>query len=163
MQNKRFFFIVIGFMVVATACKSRKTDKVPVSHFYFEKIEQYCGGAAPSQEMMDEISLPRPMTEATLYFYPSDAYGQSEPFILTTDSKGKASARIPAGQYSIHLHSPETATRELEKYKDQNVNAECMLEFLQMSKFDIPISFEEDREIQIAIMLDCNPCLPPAP
>ncbi len=163
MQHKHFLLILIGFMAASTACKSRKTDKVPVSHFYFEKIEQYCGGAAPSQEMMDEISLPRPMTQTTFYFYPSDAYGQTEPFILTTDDKGKASARIPAGQYSIHLHSPESALKELEKYKDMDVNEDCLREFLQMSKFDIPISFEEDREIQIPIMLDCNPCLPPAP
>jgi hypothetical protein len=158
--------VLIGGLLMSTfigACKSRQKPSVPVSIFYFEKIEQYCGGAAPSEELMEELSLPRPLTETTVYIYPNGEYGEVEPYVLKTDKKGKASVRLPEGQYGIHLHTPETARELWKKYDSLNVDSLCFMEFECMSKFDLPHTPKGNTEMHIPIMLECNPCLPPAP
>ncbi|HET6990629.1 MAG TPA: hypothetical protein VFJ43_04860, partial [Bacteroidia bacterium] len=58
----------------------------------------YCGGARPTQEILDELAQMKPLTKSTLKLK-----NKSGEYFITTDSKGKFSIAIPPGKYDVYL------------------------------------------------------------
>lgn len=65
--------------------------------------EAYCGGAAPSQEILDELNTPKPLTSKVVYIKAGPANDPKGPVIeqVTTDENGNFSVKLAPGEYCI--------------------------------------------------------------
>lgn len=63
----------------------------------------YCGGPAPSKEMLEEHATPRPYTGKTLYVKKGKVNLAENKVILSfkADEKGNFSFNLPPGEYSV--------------------------------------------------------------
>ncbi len=67
------------------------------------QTHSYCGGAAPSEEMLKEYSNPKPYKGKTLYVRPGSTNNVKQPVLLkfVADSAGKFSFQLKPGTYAI--------------------------------------------------------------
>ena len=81
----------------------------------------YCGGAAPSEEMLEEARRPRPYEGKVFYIRKGKINSLKEPMILsfTVSAAGTFSFQLPAGVYSI---IQDTQLKAL-NFNDYNVDA----------------------------------------
>ena len=63
----------------------------------------YCGGAAPSQEMLDNLRIPIPFEGLKVHARQGTANDLKKPLLrtTTTDANGNYSFKLPAGEYCI--------------------------------------------------------------
>lgn len=63
----------------------------------------YCGGAKPSQEILDELNTPKSLPKTTIYLRKGEVNDveQSIDYALKSDEKGLINVMLPAGKYSI--------------------------------------------------------------
>ena len=62
-------FAILGFILFVSACKSRKSSIESSTHRSLILIaEEYCGGAAPSMEMLEDLAKPKPYKSSLLYW-----------------------------------------------------------------------------------------------
>ena len=68
-----------------------------------EQISRYCGGAQPSQQMLDNFKIPKPLKEYTLYLKQGTANDPNASAIdsTTTNDKGEFNFTLPSGEYVI--------------------------------------------------------------
>lgn len=84
-------------------------------------IESYCGGAAPSRELLEEIRKPKPCTEKYFFIKKGDANSAKNPVIdaIHVDSAGSFSIQLKQGTYCI-LQDFQTKPLQLEQFKSGN-------------------------------------------
>jgi len=71
------------------------------------QTRDYCGGAAPSDELIEELRTPSPLAGLTLSFKKGSVNTMDVEIShqVTTDENGKFSIRIPSGVYTVLLPS----------------------------------------------------------
>ena len=76
--------------------------RVQVSGTVFETRE-YCGGANPSEEILEAVRRPRPLANHEMYVRagPTNALKNQVLLKFTTDEKGNFQIALPAGEYCI--------------------------------------------------------------
>ncbi|MEW6470070.1 MAG: hypothetical protein AB1458_14175 [Bacteroidota bacterium] len=68
-----------------------------------ERIGAYCGGARPTQEILEKIKEPKPVVNTKFYVRKDTFNDVSQPVLLefTTDSSGNFGISLPPGKYCI--------------------------------------------------------------
>lgn len=99
-----------------------------------KQTSSYCGGARPSQEMLDEFATPKPFPNKTFYVLKGKTNNLSNKIIatFTTDTNGNFSFKLPPGTYSI-LVEEQTKPIKAQDYtnKYQTVNDKCLQRWWQ--------------------------------
>lgn len=92
----------LGFTIATSLQKTNKPRIFKVSG-KIVRTGSYCGGAAPTQEIMDEINTPKPCARQKLYVRRGKMNDLTGKIILvfTSDSVGNFSFSLPSGVYSI--------------------------------------------------------------
>jgi hypothetical protein len=164
MKHKALRLIVIFSLswtvLFLTGCKSKKVAGTHELNLTFSSSQEYCGGAAPSEEMLKELSTPKILPNTTVYFVKRNDEGNTiEEIPYTTDNKGKLKINLIPHHYYIYSMSQKQLEEMVSKMDDQAT--ECTRQHMHQSAFDFPVF--EDIEAKIVIHTRCNPCLPPAP
>lgn len=105
-----FKIILISVVGVLLACSNSK--QVEVSKNQAEKFDVvisatttqvYCGGASPTEEMLEELKTPNPASNVYLYLRKGDTnFIEKEiDYQLKTDDSGQVKISLPVGTYSI--------------------------------------------------------------
>lgn len=125
---------------------------------------QYCGGAAPSQEMLDEMAKEKPYANSVLCVKTlSETDLKSKPVItkVTTDENGNFSVVLDKGKYALVTED-----------KTQDFSKGIMAKFGNSSNCiswqntpDMTFTIAKKSKIVTNLRFDrqCNPCTPPRP
>lgn len=141
-------------------CKAKKVEGMHALDLVFMSSQEYCGGAAPSEEMLKELSTPKAMPNTTIYLVIRNDEGNTkEEFAYTTDGKGKIHLNLKPEHYYVYTMSQKQIDEEVAKMSEEY--RDCTRQHIHQSAFDFPVY--ADMDTKIVIHQRCNPCLPPAP
>jgi hypothetical protein len=154
--------------------KSKKKAKKPVvvlpTYTLTGKIlmvESYCGGAAPSRELLEEIKKPKPCLEKHFFLKKGEANSAKNPVIdvINVDSTGSFSIQLKQGTYCI-IQDFQTKPIQLENYKTnssfQYQGDDCMRKYWADCYQTIELK-ENINDLIITVYKKCfgdgNPCM----
>lgn len=130
-------------------------------------VESYCGGAAPSREMLQEISKPKPCLDKYFFLKKGDANSAKNPVIdvIKVDSTGSFSFQLKQGSYCV-LQDFQTKPLQLENFKNANnfeySGDECMRKYWADCYQTIQLN-QDINNLIITVYKKCfgdgNPCL----
>jgi hypothetical protein len=117
-------------------------------------MNSYCGGARPSQEILDSYQQEYPLVNSTILV--QQANGKSKPFQVSTDSKGLIHEDLMPGIYNYFM------TEKIDKTMKCSFNASCKT-WLARCFGQLTINERQNKGYKIVFQFGCNPCLPPRP
>jgi hypothetical protein len=130
-------------------------------------VESYCGGAAPSRELQDEIKKPKPCLEKYFFLKKGDANSAKNPVIdvINVDSTGSFSFQLKQGVYCV-IQDFQTKPLQLENYKTSNnfnyQGDDCMRKYWADCYQTIDLK-ENINDLIITVYKKCdgdgNPCM----
>ncbi|NUM30744.1 MAG: hypothetical protein HUU47_00270 [Bacteroidetes bacterium] len=160
MKHSKFiiFFTIVVFFTNCRLGKNQKTasfKKIKISY-----TEEYCGGAAPPDAILNELSVLKSLKNKEIEIFLSKNV-ESKPLVLITDSIG--TVLIPeniAPTIYVNLYTPISFYKDAETNDKQYFN--CYKSFLNENLISVNLS-ENQNEFTLISLLKCNPCVPPAP
>ena len=130
-------------------------------------VGSYCGGAAPSRELLEEIRRPKPCLEKHFFLKKGDANSAKNPVIdvINVDSTGSFSFQLKQGAYCI-LQDFQTKPIQLENFKTSNSfeyhGDDCMRKYWADCYQTIDLK-ENINDLIITVYKTCfgdgNPCM----
>jgi hypothetical protein len=152
--------LLVSIATLFFQCKSKKnSENVKVSIELTVKND-YCGGAAPSEEMLKEMNDSKPFINSKFYLVLKNEAGvviaETE---QTTDENGKLSLNIKKGMYEIYQNSIDQRKKLIENI-DEKFRSCSSIYYEQPQAF---LHAWTKGPQKIEMHLKCNPCLPPAP
>lgn len=114
----------------------------------------YCGGAAPSQSILDQYKTEYPLTNTTILL--QDTSGNGKTIKIRTNSKGVFKTKLCAGTYNYFM------TEKYNKNLGFDFNSSCD-EWLKRSFGQITIVAGQKDGYKILFDYGCNPCAPKRP
>ncbi len=184
---KYILFILLGLMLFVneTQAQQKKTGKKKYSkHKKKAKkaapvlptftlsgqiliVESYCGGAAPSRELLEEVRRPKPCLEKYFFLKKGDANSAKNPVIdvINVDSTGRFSFKLKQGSYCV-IQDFQTKPIQLENYKTSNnfdyQGDDCMRKYWADCYQTIDLK-ENINDLIITVYKKCfgngNPCM----
>lgn len=149
--------ILLSFTYCSSG-KKHSSDKVlKVSIF---TTESYCGGAAPSDELLAELATPKLYANKDIELFSSRDL--STPLTtLKTNKKGELFLPSAYGK-KVYLSIYSTMEMRNNDGLSDPVYFSCYKKFLTDSF--IEVSLEDcSKPLVLKFEISCNPCLPPAP
>jgi len=150
--------IITAILLSSTAflaCKSKKSATLEMSNIRFVLTEtsDYCGGAAPPEELLKVLETPRPLRTRTVIFETKNDGVIYNPVIEFTSPDTVLS--LPIGEYKVYPDPGE--------HPDWPKQYEaCMQEYYStpIATFEI---LKGETQKAFNIHFTCNPCGEPAP
>ncbi len=179
-------FLLLTVGLIGTSCKSKKnglteSDKMNVQVYY---TEQYCGGAEPPSEILDQMMEAKPYSDRSVFISifvtPTQISNEQE---VKLDKAGIASLALDTGvQYLVSFYKladpiPEVEEGSKKKKKktdmqDPGASAEevpeiseeerCEKQWKHMTAYPLRI-VKGKTDYTLHINKECNPCVPPKP
>lgn len=150
MKTALILFTVLFFSTSFSVnyCKSKK--ELFACQLLVKYNGKYCGGARPSQEMLDEFAQPKSLVNSTIKIFP---VGKKKPIVkCTSDALGKCSLKLPVGEYNYSL------TSNIDK-SILFINKKCTKAINKVYG-----TFKVDKvatnDIELLFHFDCDPCDP---
>ena len=138
--------------LIAYSCGPKTPHKSVESSMMITMYERadYCGGANPSDEILEALKEPKPMRNTVVYIQIND---ESDPIEVSTDEKGVARIEIMHGSYPVLL-------KEKFKYPMPSDPSSYCAEW--KSKPDGLLTIAENSgEASVTLHRTCNPCEKP--
>ncbi|MCB9263021.1 MAG: hypothetical protein H6607_11660 [Flavobacteriales bacterium] len=141
--------ILLFLLFSSEKCKNKDLVSVQLK---ITETETYCGGAAPPDELIQDLQTPKPLSSRKLYLFKDDILVDS---ILGDNSDTTYQIQLISGNYN--LRQSNSLINGIAKNEVQK----CMNEWLsrKMQSFEI----KGDTSLTIHVHFDCNPCYPPPP
>lgn len=149
---------IIGAIILSIwiqTIRAQKTIKSDISvEITITQTEQYCGGAAPPKEMLDELNRPKPYVNKTLYIRKdTNDLDAAILYKLTTDTKGKALVKLKPGRYSIVDENKKDRALYnslMTKYKEGTeragpIDQDCLMRYMSTPDFVVIVKKEARR------------------
>ncbi|MBR9860472.1 hypothetical protein GYB22_06925 [bacterium] len=149
-------YILFSAVLVFTVFSCGNRTQVRTIEFEIYNTEQYCGGAAPSDDMMADLQSPKP-TNDTLYVYPMPDRNGDGAMLILKDGKGKLTG-LSNGAYMAYRFSPEKI-KKMEMSPDPK--AGCYINYYNSFIFDFEI-LQETKMVSDTFVVECDPCVEPA-
>lgn len=160
MRSTHLLTVIIIIATLLGACKSKKKDGEFAVELEVYTSSDYCGGAAPTDEIMKELTKSSLFTNGTLYFVlRNDEGGAVKEFTVNTNAKGKFKIYLTPGMYDIYLKSKDDRKKVVESVEENF--RECTGIFMEQAPGHVHVWSDVKQKIDLHTM--CNPCLPPAP
>jgi hypothetical protein len=161
------FIIAIGLILVQS-CKTKQvetvqavTEQVKTSvavNFTFLQTAQYCGGAAPPEELIKRLETPSPLHKQRLYF---KLVGQEEAqWFKHQFDHHKKTIQLESGSYEVYLTSPGTVDDYVSKLGLSDKKCAVKWYSRKLAEFTVDA---KSTDKTIILHFDCNPCLTPRP
>jgi hypothetical protein len=162
--------VFISIMFLAASCTNKqfvtKTNANSIEVvILLNKMESYCGGARPTEEMLAEINLPKPMMGERLYLRKGSVNNVDEPVVAseTTDSSGRAIFHLSPGQYCVvridksNVEQHDKWKRDLLKGNElyAPVDVECLKKWLYTPEMIIEVYENGLMEFELVINKPC--------
>ena len=138
-------------------CKNRKLDPDGIT-ILVTTAQTYCGGAAPSEEIIDELATPKPLQKDTIYIL-LEGKALDEAIKLVTDNKGLIQTNLPEGHHSAFLSNPANFLKMQNRLSEKEM---CELQWKQQMFSDLVV-FEGIKAAELFFLITCNPCEEPRP
>jgi len=152
----QYFFIIILF--IAMSCKSNKTTSNDDSNLDASLTifmsQNYCGGAAPSEEIIESLRKPKLMPNKDLYLVKSGSQIASA-IKVRTDEKSSLNINLSAGDYQLFF--PEKITSK----SSRPIYEKVCKQWKETPNGTFSISKEKTSQ-EITITKTCNGCNDPA-
>ena len=130
--------------------------------FEITQTQDYCGGAMPPEEVLEEYRTPKPFA-GTLYIHQNA--GRTDDGIALKFENGSATTEgLVRGTYTVFLEKKmdiEAMTND-ESIARQGIDIGCLQAQNLMPIFSFEVE-AKTKKITNKVHLKCNPCLPPAP
>ena len=150
------FKTILSILLVATqiSCAQRKAKYYNISGTV-TTTSSYCGGAAPSQEMLAEINKPKPVAGKQLFIFTGNQISDSSLLLssFTTDSLGHFQIKLKKGTYCIvevqkskPLKIPkddENSKWDVDCLKEQHSQCDYQLNVIDKNVDDVKINFHQ--------------------
>lgn len=150
----KFSASIILFLFSSYLSFSQKSD-VSISVTY---VQPYCGGARPSEEMLEMANKPQPFIEKTIIVVNE----KGKAIKLKTDTSGKINTKLKVGNYKLYeLWRYKKSTpdgQSLKNYDSNCLKTEWKKEFASLSVD----SKKVDYQLTNGIVVNCNwliPCM----
>lgn len=168
------------FLVSLTCCKS-KTAAIKSTDGNTVKVEvlfteQHCGGAAPTEEMLNKMFEPRAMVNQDLYIaMMTGPHMFANEIKVKTDKAGILTTNLDTGFYAVSIFPLVTPVPDKEEKNDvpdpgnsqdvpsaEQMKAACEAEWKRMAS--MPIKIKGGQSVyKMIIQKECNPCEEPRP
>lgn len=161
MKQSVIHILLMVSLISFSQCCAQKNAKSEV--FKSVKImytEAYCGGAAPPDELIAELSTPKVYANQAVEIYVSNTL-EGKKMFLKTDQNGMLSLPTSFGETLYLSIYPFTNAPENTKGEDRSY-AECYKKHVIKSLKALNVT-NSDQILNISVEKDCDPCLPPAP
>lgn len=128
--------------------------------------KDYCGGANPAEEMLEELKKPQPYS-GTLYLHNNKARQDDGIEIVFVDGLATADGLNNGFYYmftekKIDIDKIQEDQESLEKMAIEGIDIGCLFGESQRSVFEFEVD-DKTKIITQQMHIRCNPCLPPAP
>lgn len=155
----RFLYLCL-IILFLPHCKSKKNSETAKVTIEFTISRDYCGGAAPSEEMLKELTSVKPFISSKFYLVQRNDEG----ILLSetehnTDNQGKLTLKIKKGMYEIYMYSAEQR-KNLTANIDEKYRA-CSAIYYEQPQGQLHAWQKGIQKVNIHVK--CNPCIPPAP
>lgn len=111
--------LLVGFQLYAAA--QNNTVRIKCT-----QTSDYCGGARPSEEMLEELQQPKPIVSDTFYI----VKGKTNTFKIfkkvVTDKNGFIRLKLPKGTYSIYTKAQMQPFKAKQNTDIQTWDNECL-------------------------------------
>ena len=134
------------------SCKSNKgnSSKIASKQITVTMVSEYCGGANPSAEVLEDLKKPKPAGNMDVVLVDNE---KQIPF--ATDENGLSSISLKPGKYQVFLAEKLDATAY-----SANVEAICD-KWKAKPNGSLEVLKGQDS-IEVEISKDCNPCNQPS-
>ena len=152
--------------------ESNAERRVTISGTVFE-TRQYCGGANPSEEILEAVRRPRPLANYELYVRSGSANALANPVLLKfiSDANGNFQIALPEGEYCIIEAAKKDAlkvpdfTGENRKLAKIDPNAipysltspKCLTEWWQTCDKALRVGKEKQTGVRVEFHRGCHP------
>lgn len=146
-------------LLIISSCKNNTQQLSSESiKFQISSVSDYCGGAAPTDEVMQELQTPKPY-EAVLYIHAATDARREGQFLELELRKGFASTvSLAAGDY-VAYNKP---VYQIDSSQSDWGAEMCKYEQSFMPLFNFKINGPSEL-VTDTCMLQCDPCVPPMP
>lgn len=117
------------------------------SSFIFYYTTSYCGGARPTEEIIQQNQMPRLLTNSTLKL---KNHHSGVVFTCITDKNGAAAVDLEEGKYDVYL------TKEINPALPTGFDAKCSL-WLNKSLYTVKVT-DDGKTREVTVHFECNPC-----
>lgn len=126
--NKIYFSLKLVFVLFLSACRQKSTVEKGKSEttfpikIQFSQTESYCGGARPSEEMLQDFSTPKPAAGKSFYIKKgkrNDVENTEFVFVGKSNEVGLAEFNLAAGDYCLVF----------EEKKDRSYADQCITSY----------------------------------
>ena len=149
--------IIIAIALLAMGCKSQVVDRV--IKLTVTETSDYCGGAAPPAELLQELSKEKPFT-GKLYVHSLPDRGDDGQILIMSNGELKQSG-FSEGVYFVFQY-PKINREELTKTKMDEEMISC-LEMLSLQFAANFVVAKETKSVTFKVHKICDPCIPPRP
>jgi hypothetical protein len=163
--------IGVIMLLVVLGCTDKKSVAIQNADtlevvFQLNYTESYCGGARPTEEMLAEMSQPKPMVGERLYLRKGSANNVDEPVVASeiTDHSGKAIFHVKPGQYCV-VRAFKSDNTQSEKWKREllkgnelyaPLDMECLKKWLATPELVIEVSENGPLKFELLINKPCK-------
>lgn len=156
-------FVFLTFLLVCgAACKSKKvkSDIVDVK-FSFTQTSDYCGGAAPPEDLLKQLAEPIPLKPRKVFF--ARIFDTEEGSRMNIDEYYIDTAHLTlpfnTGKYTVYLN--------MEKYLSNasqvtSGKLKCYKDWAAQPVGEMTIT-SNTKKVKMNLHLTCDPCVEPAP
>jgi hypothetical protein len=144
-KSKKLFSVLLLIAVFFfSACKSHCKDKK--TQFKIVYTRSYCGGARPTEEMLNALRTPKALANCTISFV-NEKTGR---FVEdASNEKGELNVFLETGNYLVRIGDNSANLAELPFKKD------CKkLQEINLANLQIPVSGSDS----IFLKIPCDPC-----
>lgn len=152
--------------------ESKAARRVTISGTVYE-IHQYCGGANPSEEILEAVRRPRPLANYELYVRAGSANALASLVVLkfSSDANGNFQIELPQGEYCVieagkkdALKTPDFTeeNRKLAKTDPTAIpysltSPKCLTEWWQTCDKALRVGKENQTGVKIEFHHGCRP------
>jgi len=145
MKHLTYFSIIL--LLLAVECSSARQNNADMIQVKIMYTSDYCGGARPSEEILEELKSMKPFAEQEISIYTNENK-RGNPLTIKTDSNGVFNTNIPKGKYFLFIND------KLKIY--ENATESCK-EWAKKPDIEFEIT---SGNIELQFHKKCNPCLP---
>lgn len=156
---KKLSFL-LAFVSIFTACKNKQIAAEPQDSIQFKIFytAEYCGGAAPTEEIMEQLNQPKPYSDS-IYIHSMKDADRTEVAVKLLLKKGEGSVMsLPPGDYNAFI----TPVHQIDSASEDMGMEQCYYMQSRMPFFSFKI---ESTSVIISdtLLKTCDPCVPPRP
>lgn len=153
MKFKQSLAPLIALILLCQCSAKMKTIKIIYS-------EMYCGGAAPTEEMIKEMETKKPFGNRDIEVF-TNLNLKDKPIIYKTNLNGEISIPIKLSN-SIAISVYPTADLFRTDMAEDTNYLNCYTNFIRDNLISVNMN-DKAKSLSFTVYIMCDPCLPPHP